>query len=279
MGASAVSAVAEVGDLRLSYSMRGAGEPVVLIHAGVLADWFWPLLHEPALTDRYQVVGYHRVNYGKSSHGRAPVSVAEQATHCRELLGQLGIARAHVVGHSAGAAIALQLAHNAPAVVHSLTVMDSAITPGSVTRPGIPPFLRALMAQHEAGDSAGAVDGFMRAVCGEEYREIVEQTLPDGALSQAEADAVGLFQQEIPALMAWRFTADAARRVTCPTLVMAGSESPPVFAERQRLLLEWLPRADAFTLPGAGHLLHLEQPRAFVKALTGFLARHPMHTR
>jgi pimeloyl-ACP methyl ester carboxylesterase len=60
--------------------------------------------------------------------------------------------------------------------------------------------------------------------------------------------------------------------------VVAGAESPPVFAERQQLLLEWLPRADAFTLPGAGHLLHLEQPQAFVRALAGFLAQHPMHT-
>ena len=279
MDASAAPAVAIVDDLRLSYTVRGTGEPVVLIHAGVLADWFWPLLHEPLLMDRFRLVSYHRVNYGSSSRGRAPMSVAQQAQHCRRLLRQLGIGRAHVVGHSAGAAIALQLAHDAAEVVHSLTVMDAAITPGSAARPGTPPFLRALMEQHEAGDSAGAVDGFMRAVCGEAWREVVAKHLPPGALMQAEADADGLFRQEIPALLAWRFSADHARRVTCPTLVVAGADSPPVFAERQQLLLEWLPRADAFTLPGAGHLLHLEQPQAFTRALAGFLARHPMHAR
>jgi pimeloyl-ACP methyl ester carboxylesterase len=274
----AAGSVASVGNLRLSYTVRGAGEPVVLIHAGVLADWFWPLLHEPALIQRYQLVSYHRVNYGNSSRGCWPVSVAQQARHCKHLLGQLGIARAHVVGHSAGAAIALQMAYDAPEVVHSLTVMDSPVTPGSAARPGTPPFLRALTEQHEAGDSAGAVDGFMRAVCGEAWREVVAETLPPGALAQAEADADGLFRQEIPALIGWRFSAEAARRVTCPTLVVAGAESPPVFAERQQLLLEWLPRADAFTLPGAGHLLHLEQPAAFTRALAGFLAQHPMNS-
>jgi pimeloyl-ACP methyl ester carboxylesterase len=271
------SGVATVGDLRLSYMVCGAGEPVVLIHAGVLADWFWPLLREPMLTDRYQLISYHRVNYGRSTHGCQSASVAEQAEHCRHLLGALGITRAHVVGHSAGAAIALQLALDAPEVVHSLTVMDAAITPGSAARPGVPPFLRSLIQQHEAGDSAGAMDGFMRAVCGEEYRTVVERVLPPGALSQAAADADGLFGQEIPALVTWRFSASEAQRITCPTLVVTGSESPPVFAERQQLLLEWLPRADAFTLLGAGHLLHLEQPQAFATALAGFLARHPMH--
>jgi pimeloyl-ACP methyl ester carboxylesterase len=171
----------------------------------------------------------------------------------------------------------LQLAHDAPEIVHSLTVMDSPVTPGSLARPGTPPFLRSLMSQHEAGDAAGAVDGFMRAVCGDQWREVVARHLPPGALMQAETDADGLFRQEIPALLAWRFSADHARRVTCPTLVVAGADSPSVFAERQQLLLEWLPRADAFTLPEAGHLLHLEQPAAFVRALAGFLARHPMH--
>src|SRR6187402_664105 len=100
MGPSAAPGVAAVGDLRLSYSVCGTGEPVVLIHAGVLADWFWPLLHQPTLTDRYQMISYHRVNYGNSSHGCGLVNVTRQADHCRKLVGQLGIGRAHVVGHS-----------------------------------------------------------------------------------------------------------------------------------------------------------------------------------
>jgi pimeloyl-ACP methyl ester carboxylesterase len=42
------------------------------------------------------------------------------------------------------------------------------------------------------------------------------------------------------------------------------------------LLLEWLPRAEAYTLPDAGHLLQVEQPTALVTALAAFLARHAM---
>jgi pimeloyl-ACP methyl ester carboxylesterase len=57
---------------------------------------------------------------------------------------------------------------------------------------------------------------------------------------------------------------------------VAGGESSPVFAQRQQHLLSWLPRAEAFTLPGAGHLLMPQQPRALAEALAAFLARHPM---
>ena len=44
---------AQLDRITLAYETRGVGEPVVLIHAGMFADWFAPLLHEPALTDRY----------------------------------------------------------------------------------------------------------------------------------------------------------------------------------------------------------------------------------
>ena len=45
-------------DIELEYRVRGAGEPVVLAHAGLFADWFQPLLEEPALATRYRVLSY-----------------------------------------------------------------------------------------------------------------------------------------------------------------------------------------------------------------------------
>jgi pimeloyl-ACP methyl ester carboxylesterase len=57
-----------VGDVELEYETRGSGPPVLLIHAGGCADWFAPLLEEPALTGAHQVVSYHRVGYAGSSH-------------------------------------------------------------------------------------------------------------------------------------------------------------------------------------------------------------------
>ncbi|MGH7185875.1 MAG: alpha/beta fold hydrolase, partial [Pseudomonadota bacterium] len=111
---------AALESVELEYETRGAGEAVVLIHPGHFADWFRPLLNEPALTDRYRVVIYHRVGCAGSSAIAGPVSFAMQAAHCRSLLRHLGIERAHVVGHSSGGMIALQLPLDAPDVVQSL---------------------------------------------------------------------------------------------------------------------------------------------------------------
>src|SRR5262245_6911112 len=105
---------ATVDGLELEYDLRGSGEPVVLIHWGVGTAWAEPLLGEPALADRYRLVSYHRAGYAGSSRIEGPVSMALHAEHCRLLMRRLGIERAHIVGHSSSADVALQLALDSP---------------------------------------------------------------------------------------------------------------------------------------------------------------------
>ena len=118
---------AKIGSVQLEYDVRGSGEPVVLVHAGIFADWFKPLVDEPALASRYRVVSYHRVGYAGSSRVAGPVSIVEQASHLRGLMRHLGIERAHLVGHSSGGNIALQLALEAPQLAHSVVLMEPAL--------------------------------------------------------------------------------------------------------------------------------------------------------
>src|ERR1700730_2867574 len=98
------------GDSVLECWVVGVGEPVVLVHGSIIADAFAPLLREPALTGKYQLVSYHRRGFAGSTHPDRPLSIDEQAADCRALLETLGIDRAHVVGHSYGGGMALQFA-------------------------------------------------------------------------------------------------------------------------------------------------------------------------
>jgi len=55
----------------------------------------------------------------------------------------------------------------------------------------------------------------------------------------------------------------------------------PRFEETYRFLLDRLPHAEGFLLPGATHFLHLETPaaaRGMAEALADFYARHPQTT-
>jgi pimeloyl-ACP methyl ester carboxylesterase len=93
---------ARVDGTELEFEVRGAGEPVLLLHGALMAEAYAPLCAEPVLNSRYRLVRIHRRGYAGSSRVRAPFSLAEQADDCRALLRYLGIERAHVVGHSSG---------------------------------------------------------------------------------------------------------------------------------------------------------------------------------
>ena len=267
---------AQLDGIALAYTVRGAGEPVMLVHAGMFADWFAPLLAEAALTDRYRVISYQRVNYGASSHVPGPTSIADQAAHCRALMTHLGIERAHVVGHSSGGCIAVQLALEAPGVVGSLTLLEPAGAAGAGSTHASGPFIADAMQRYRAGDKAGAIDAFMGGVCGPEYRAWIVAGLPHDAFERAVADADGFFGQEIPALRAWPGLADETCDLRQPVLAVVGSDSAPRFQQGQEALLARLPHAEPFILSGATHLLHVQQPRAMAEALAAFFARHPM---
>jgi pimeloyl-ACP methyl ester carboxylesterase len=275
---------ASLDGIELEYEVRGAGEPVVLVHAGVFARWYQPLLDEPALTSRYRVLTYHRIGYAGSSRLSGPVSIAQQAAHLSALMRHLGMQRAHVVGHSSGGNIALQLALDAPEMVGSLAVLEAALpleAGGSERLLSTRAFMAPVVERYRAGDKAGAVDGFMRGVTGPDYRTALDRVLP-AAFGEAVASADTFFGQELPAVGQWSFRREDARRITQPVLAVVGERSlqqSPIWGARQEMLVTWLPNAEGFILPGASHLLYLENPRGMAERLAAFFARHSLKAR
>jgi pimeloyl-ACP methyl ester carboxylesterase len=268
---------AAVDGLELEYELRGSGEPVVLLHWGVAATWAEPLLAEPALADRYRLLTYHRAGFAGSSRIEGSIGMADHAAHCGRLMGQLGIERAHIVGHSSSAVIALQLALDFPDAVHTLALMEAArpMPPTEVQAAFVRGFVEPAVRRYRAGHHAGAVDTFFRGVFGPNYRVALDDGLP-GALEQAVAAADAFFGQELPALQAWSFSRDDASRITQPVLGVLGENTVQTFPERRELLLSWLPNVEALDVPDATHLLHAQNPRAVAEGLASFYRRYSL---
>ena len=268
---------ATVNGVELEYEVSGAGEPVLLI-SPVIADGFLPLVAEPALADRYQLIRYHKRGWVGSTHTPPPVSVADHAADAAALLDHLGLRPVHIAGHSSGAAVAAQLALDHPEYVHTLMLLE----PSLISVPSLQAFLTQLDPAFEAyasGDHAGALAIFMSAVSGLEpasAKALLEQRIP-GALAHAIADADTFFGVELPALTKWTFGPDEAARLNQPVLSVVGSETQPVWVETAEFLRSSLPHVEEARIKRVGHLLHIQRPEPVARAMAEFLGRHRMN--
>jgi 3-oxoadipate enol-lactonase len=266
----------EVNGVELEYEVSGSGEPVLLI-SPVIADGFLPLVSEPALADRHQLIRYHKRGWCGSTDTRAPVSVADHAADAAALLDRLGVPRAHIAGHSSGGAVALQLALDHPERVQTLALLEVAL----LKLPACDAFLEEAgpaLAAYAAGDHARAVAMFVTTVSGLDSsasRALLEDRIPD-AVAQAVEDADTFFGVELPALIEWEFGAEQAAAIDRPVLSVLGSETLPLWVEIAGFLRASLPRVEESTIDGAGHLLQVQRPDLVAREIARFLARHPM---
>jgi pimeloyl-ACP methyl ester carboxylesterase len=256
--------------MELNYERAGQGEPVVLVHATAFASWYDPLV---ARLPGFATLRYRRWPQPSEGGGYRPLSVAEDAAACARLMGHVGWPAAHVVGHSYGALVGLQMALDHPDRVASVALLEPAAR-GVSSSPEIAAALEPVIAAYRAGDTASAVDGFLRHVCGDGYRPVLDRAVP-GAFEQALAAADLFFQGEMPAVARYAFGPDDARRVTCPVLNVRGTTTEPRFAQGAALVQSWFPDAERLEVPDAGHLLMVQNPDALARGLAAFFTRHP----
>jgi pimeloyl-ACP methyl ester carboxylesterase len=268
----------EVNDVELEYEVRGSGEPILLIDM-LIPDCFVPLLDEPSLAGRYQLIRYHKRGWVGSTHTPAPVSIEDHAADAAALLGHLGIRRAHIVGHSTGASIAAQLALDYAENVHTLTLLE----PTLVSLPLGQAFLRSADPVFEAygnGDHSGAFAMFVAGASGLEWeacRALLEEQIP-GVVAQSIKDADTFFGVELPSLPAWRFGPEQAAAIHRPVLSVLGAETQPLWVEIAEFLRSSLPYVEDCTIEGAGHLLQIQRPEPVARAIAEFLRRNPVAT-
>lgn len=267
---------AQVNGVELEYEMVGSGEPVLFI-SPVLADGFRPLVSEPALADHYQLIRYHKRGWVGSTPTPPPVSVATHAADAAALLDYLGVPRAHVAGHSSGAAVAAQLALDSPESVRTLILLELSL----LSVPSGEVFFQQAGPAFEAygnGDHEAAFAIFMSAVSGLDWatcRAVLEERVP-GTVAQAVKDADTFFGVELPALTEWGFGTEQAAAIRCPVLSVLGADTLPLWVEVAAFLRTSIPHVEECTIDGVGHLLHGQRPEPVARAVAEFLGSNSM---
>lgn len=260
-------------DTELEYQVQGSGEPIVIIHGGLINQAFL-LQRETALTKHYRLICYSRRGYYGSSHPKRQLSIAEHAQDCKKLMGHLEVHQAHIVGDSDGAMVALRFALDYPAMVHTISIIE----PFFSNHPSAQKMLEGvgpIFDMHKRGDKDAATKTMLTAMSGPDTMKLIKKALP-GGMEQVLADADGIFQYEFPVVLAWTFTIEEARRIKQPVLILSAAESSPLFKEITGTLGGWFPQSETSVVPRATHFMTLTNGHGVAEALAGFFGRHPM---
>lgn len=265
------SGLARACDTALYYEVAGTGPALVLIHAG-LADHRMFDDQFRFLADYCRVVRYDLHGFGRSSWP------ARDYTHHEalyELLNQLGIARATLLGVSLGGAVALDFALTYPAMIDAL-VLVGAGTGGYPQSPAARERFAPAIEAFAAGDFTRGIDQMMHIWVDGPQRAPEEVDATVRTRLRALYSDVLLRSRESgrppQALEPPAYTRLA--EITVPTLVIVGAGDIPEILEQAELLESTIPGARKVVLPHVAHLLNMEIPAEFNRLVIDFLAEH-----
>ncbi len=264
----------QIDDAQIEYEIRGQGEPVLLIHLSVVADGLaYPLFDRPEIASKYQLIHFHRRGYGESTLGSVPLTAVREAADAAALLRHLGIRRAHVAGHSFGGQIALQLATDAPDLVHSLALLEPSLplVPGGEAR--LQQLFAPMMDAYRAGEKRKAMVTLSDAIFGSGWQAVVERAVP-GGVEQAVKDFDTFVQEQGP-IREWQFGPSQAAALGLPVFSVVGVHTSPFMKAGRSLLHQWFPQTEDCDIAST-HLLQMQDPAEVAAGLAGFFSRHPI---
>jgi pimeloyl-ACP methyl ester carboxylesterase len=247
----------------LYYEEAGNGIPILLVHPAGATASTWGAAAD-ALAGIGRVIAYDRRGYARS--GGEPVrSLTTHTADAAALLERLGSSRAVVVGTSAGAAVAVDLALRRPELVRAVIAHEF---PWRFTRhlpagPQVAALVRiaSFALRGRAGDAAEAL---LRGAY--TYRDggSAWDAFPEAWRRAGRENARAALADFRNSIGTFPSAADLAA-VSVPVVCSYGARSPESMARLVRALAAAMPTATTRRLDGAGHAAPFDAPDRFVQ--------------
>jgi len=261
-----------VNGVTLYYELTGSkGDPLILVHGSWVDHHNWDIIL-PNLAHSFRVLTYDRRGHGVSGRNEGG-SIRENVSDLAQLIEQLGLIPAHMVGNSFGGCIVLRLAAEHPEVFRSLQAHEPPLMELLADNPEMKPMLDEFRKQRvgvinalQAGDAAAAARLFVEHVAldrdgWERIPGSVKRTLIDNAsawLDQTrDADALNIDLESL-------------RRFKGPALLTRGDQSPQYYAEIFSKLTMSMVCSREKILAGVGHLPHITHPIEYAESIISF---------
>ena len=225
-------------------AQAGVGGPHLVLLHGLAGSGAWWKRNMPALSGAFQVTAIDLPGFG-SSHPDARLILDEVPGQVDELLGELGIERAHVMGHSMGGLVAAGLAADHPERVDRLVLVDAGFL-------SLDPTWR-----HRFTGPLKTLPWTSLTLLPTLLRDVARAGPVRMALATAE-----VLRKD------WR---DKLPAITAPTLVVWGERDRICNPRIGEEIAAVVPGARLVIIRGAGHNPMWEKQAAFDREVVGFL--------
>jgi 3-oxoadipate enol-lactonase len=255
-------------DVKIAYEIRGAGDPLVLVHGLAYDRAGWGPLPD-LLAEQFSVVLLDNRGVGESDAPPGPYSVAQMAEDVRAVMDDCGLERTHLFGVSLGGYIAQEFTLTWPERVDKLVLCSTAV--GGPTAHPMPLATQEVFATYPTMEREAGLRMFVENSLGtrgvRELPELVEEIYayrlehaPSNAAWIAQATAGATFVDD-----------DRVGSIDKPTLVLHGGADVVVDPRNAELLGELIPNGRVEIIPDRGHLLVWEDSEAVAERMIGFL--------
>jgi pimeloyl-ACP methyl ester carboxylesterase len=244
---------ADVNGLHMYYEEYGDGSPLVLLHGGMLTIELNFASLIPTLSQRHRVIGVEMQGHGRTADTDRPITPAGLASDIVRLLDLLEIDRAHVFGHSMGAAVTLELGVSYPDRVRSLVPASVSVRPEGLHEDLTDPTKQAtstrMPTQQDFADFHAAYQRLSPHP--EHFTEFLAM------LSQSNADTRGWSDEQLAG-------------ITAPVLLVLGDRDFTT-VDHGALMLALIPGSQLAVLPDTTHMQVTRRADLLLPMLTRFL--------
>ena len=235
-----------MADQRVFVEEYGAGEPLFLLHGGMVAADSWQF-QIPALAERYHVFVPERRGHGRTPDVPGPYTTENMAAETAAVIERLVDGPVRLVGWSDGAYVAGYVALTRPDLVARLVLIGQAYA--------------------SEGESSGIAAFVNDTEIGEWFRPDYVKLSPDGP------DHFDTVLDKVMTM--WRNPLDIPlaemAKINAPTLIMQGDDDG-VRIDYSAALARTLPRAQLAVIPGTGHGAPIQKADLVNRMILDFLA-------
>lgn len=252
--------------VKLHHSEAGQGLPVVLLHGFPLSSAIWRK-QQQSLSNGYRVITPDLRGHGQSPAPAGVYEMEAMAADLFALLDSLHVKQAVILGHSMGGYVTLAAWRLAPERFLGLGLIASHAAAdtdegrqcrfklaGKVASEGSEAVATAMIPKLFATSLAD------NDPLAEDVRQIILETPRAGIIGSLNGMAVRRNSEEM------------LPEINVPTLILAGDHDQIIPRAKAEVLAAILPHATLAVIPGAGHMLMLEQPEPTTAAIRGFLS-------